>query len=147
MKTLRRYLRAFYTALVYTLRGQRPPTLEAEERHRELLAWCRETLTRVDAVNETLQTHGVSAASIVMRIEGRDVSLETALETVRFHAAREYPQLIRSGSVHTALGIQATNLNDRFLLERLRDHEALSWLIKTALDGLIEQLVNIVKEY
>ena len=146
MKPLSRYIRAFYQALVYTLRGQKPLALEAEDRHRDLLEWCRQTLSQIDAVNETLQTHSISAASVVMHIEGRDVSLEQALEALRFHAAREYPQLIRSGSVHTRLGIQATNLNDRYLIERLRDHESLPWLVKTALDGLIEQLVNIVKE-
>jgi hypothetical protein len=146
MQALRRYGRAFYQALVYTLRGQKPPSLEAEERHRALLDWCRQTITQVDAVYETMQTHGVSADSVLMHIEGRDVSLDHALSAVRFHAAREFPQLIRSSSTHTVLAIQATNLNDRFLLERLREHEILPWLVKTALDTLIEHLVNIVKE-
>jgi hypothetical protein len=146
MNTLRRYARAFYQALVFTLRGQKPPSLEAEERHRNLLLWSRQVLTQVDTVYDALQAQGVSAAAVVMHIEGRDVSLEQALSAVRFHAAREYPQLIRSGSTHTLLAIQAANLNDRFLIERLREHEALPWLAKTALDGLIEQLVNIVKE-
>lgn len=145
MTTVRRYVRAFIQALTLTLRGQKPPTLALEEEHADLLAWCRETVRSVDAVNAAIQTSGIDPKSIEMHIEGRDATLEFIIAAVRFHAAREFPHLIRSGNPNRILAIQAANLNDRFLVQRISEHEALPPSVKAALDALGEHLAQSVK--
>jgi hypothetical protein len=141
MQTPLRYIRAFFRALILTLRGQKPPSLEAEEQHADLLAWCRETLSTVDAVNAAID--GMDAQSVTMHIEGRDVTLKHTLDVLRFHAAREYPHLIRSQARHAILAIQALNLNDRFLIMQLSEYEGLTAAVKTAMDSLTEHLTQI----
>jgi hypothetical protein len=146
MRSPLRYIRAFFRALILTLRGQKPPTVEAEERYASLLAWCKETMARLDSANAAIDQNSVETKLVVMHIEGRDVSLEHALSVVRYHAAREYPHLIRSGDHQTLTAIHALNLNDRFLITRLSEYEGLPTSVKTALDSLGEQLANIPKE-
>lgn len=141
-----RYIRAFFRALILTLRGQKPPSLEAEERHASLLEWCRETLARLDAASAVIDSNGANAQSVTMHIEGRDVSLKHTLDVLRYHTTREYPHLIRSGDRHTVIAIQALNVNDRFLIMRLSEYEGLPVPLKTALDSLAEHLTNIPQQ-
>lgn len=143
MQNLLRYIRAFFRALALTLRGQKPPTLEAEERHAELLDWCRGCVALVDVVNNAIAANGTDALSVKMHVEGRDVTLKHTLDVVRYHASREYPHLIRSRAQHAVLAIQALNLNDRFLVLRLSEFESLPTSIKTAMDSLAEHLNQI----
>jgi hypothetical protein len=138
-----RYIRAFIRALLLTLRGQKPPSLEAEAQHADLLAWCRETIERVDTVSAAIASDGTNPQSVTMHIEGRDVTLKHTLDVLRYHAAREYPHLIRSQERHAILAIQALNLNDRFLVMRLCEYEGLPGSIKTAMDALIQHLTQI----
>lgn len=141
-----RYIRAFFRALTLTLRGQKPPTLEAEERFAGLLQWSREALTSVDAVHAAIHRQGVDARAVIQHIEGRDVSLEHALSVVRYHLTREYPHLIRSGTTHTKTAIHALNFNDQFLIHRMSEHEGLPAPVREALKALYEQLSEKVKE-
>jgi hypothetical protein len=143
MRTPLRYIRAFFRALMLTLRGQKPPSLEAEERYASLLAWGKTTLERLDAANAAIEQNKVEAKTIVMHIEGRDVTLSHALDVVRYHAAREYPHLIRSGDRHAVTAICALNLNDRFLIMRMGEYDRFPAPVKTALDSLAEHLTNI----
>lgn len=136
-----RYIRAFFRALILTLRGQKPPTLEAEEQHADLLAWCRETLVRVNTVNTAIE--GTNLPPVTMHIEGRDVTLKHALDVLHYHASREYPHLIRSRDPHAILAIQATNMNDQFLVLRLSEYEGLPSAVKTALDSLVQHLTEV----
>jgi hypothetical protein len=138
-----RYIRAFFRALTLTLRGQKPPSLEAEEQHEDLLAWCRETVTRVDVATAAIAANGTNAQSLTMHIEGRDVTLKHTLDVLRYHAAREYPHLIRSQARHAILAIQALNLNDRFLVLRLIEYEGLPEVVKAAMDSLAEHLNEV----
>ena len=138
-----RYIRAFFQALLLTLRGQKPPSLEAEEQHEDLLAWCRETVTRVDVATAAIAANGTNAQSLTMHIEGRDVTLKHTLDVLRYHAAREYPHLIRSQARHAILAIQALNLNDRFLVLRLIEYEGLPEVVKAAMDSLAEHLNEV----
>ena len=143
MQTPLRYVRAFFRALILTLRGQKPPSLEAEEQHADLLVWCRETVAHVDATNAAIAGNGTNAQSVTMHIEGRDVTLKHTLDVLRYHTAREYPHLIRSRERHAMLAIQALNLNDRFLVLRLSEYEGLPASVKTAIDSLAGHLNEI----
>ena len=102
-------------------------------------------MAQVDAVNVALARNEVDAKNVVMHIEGRDVSLADALSVVRYHTSREYPHLIRSGDPHTVMAIQATNLNDQFLIMRISKYEGLPAETKAGLESLSEQLTNIMQ--
>lgn len=143
IRDVRRYARAFWTALVFTLRGQKPPSLVAEESHADLIAWCRRTVALVNAAEGAIRSQQVAPTAIVMHIEGRDVTLDYALSVVKFHAAREYPHLVRSSNPHAVLAIQASNMNDRFLIQRMSEHDALPSEIRKHLDSINEHLSNI----
>jgi hypothetical protein len=146
MQNLLRYIRAFIRALMLTVRGQKPPSLEAEEQYTDLLAWCREIVARVDATNAAaMDAIGTNPQLIKMHIEGRDVTLKHTLDVLRYHAAREYPHLIRSRTPHAILAIQALNVNDRFLVVRLSEYEGLADRVKSALDTLADHLTQIPK--
>lgn len=146
MQTPLRYARAFFKALALTLRGQKPPSLEAEARYAGLRQWSRETVDKLNAVNRAVQQHGVETGTIVKHIEGRDVSLEHALSVIHFHATREYPHLIRSGDRHTNTAIHALNMNDQYLIQQMSEHKALPEAVQRALGALTDHLVKIVKE-
>ena len=121
MSRLRRYLRAFWGALRMTMRGEvyiPPPAQEAP-----LAGWIHQYLMLVDAVLRTADQNGVDEAirkQVKLRLDGRQMSLETALMTLKFHAAEEYPSLLRQG---TGRGVQntlyATNMNDRYWISKM----------------------------
>lgn len=112
-----RYLRAFLKALWLTLRGQtptRPP----------LAVWAEQTIRLTTQVIQVAETHGLDQAARKgrkLRIEGRDLSMDTILMTVLFHAREEYPYLLKNQDGHSLLAIQSSNVNDVFWLSRLEE--------------------------
>jgi hypothetical protein len=121
MVMLRRYLRAFWGALRMTVRGEvytPVPTPESP-----LTVWINQYSALVDVVLQAANQNGVDQATrkqVKVRLDGRPMSLETALMTLKFHAAEEYPSLVRQG---TGRGVQntlyATNMNDRYWISRM----------------------------
>ncbi len=134
-----RYLRAFFTALQLTLRGQRlaprPPS--------PLAVWMEGSIRRLDALLAAADRAGVDAAArqtLKVRIDGRPMSVETLLATVRYHAAQEYPMLLGSGRDDRALNaIYASNLNDHFWLTKLSE---LAEFQQPALKSILTQLIG-----
>ena len=121
MNTLTRYIRAFIVSLRLTLRGQQPPGL----RHPELYAWIRQMAVLVDAVYTAADQNGLDKkvrAATTVKLDGRSMSLETALQTLRYHAGEEYPSLLRNSpkSRHNLSAIYAGNMNDRYWLMTLQ---------------------------
>lgn len=120
MNALLRYLRAFGTALRLTLRGETPtPSPQAA-----LVAWMKQTATLADQAIATAEAEGFDQEARrrhTLTAEGRRISMETILASIRFHAAEEYPHLIATPSHTATAAIYATNLNDRFLAARLFD--------------------------
>jgi hypothetical protein len=137
------YVRAFVTAAQMTARGEKPASLLAEEAGEPLLAWCRSLVTGVRAVEAALATGSVTAREIVLHVEGRDVSLEKALQAVSFHAAQEFPSIVRQGGPYTLLALQASAMNDRFLLRRFIAHEPLTESVRQSLITLEEMLGSL----
>lgn len=144
---LARYAQVFFIALGHTLRGTKPASMVAQEQREAkaapLLAWCRQTVLLTDAVATTADAHGLdrpARQALILRIEGRNVSLETAIMAVRFHAAQEFPDMLRDGDSYARLAIQATTLNDQHLLRRFADSEVLHEGVKTALGTLSAHL-------
>ena len=117
--TMKRYLRAFVLALRFTLRGEQPPLLQVRERQPELVAWWECTLQLVGEVERAAAAQGVDGAKIMIHADKRDVSMNTILATVKYHAEREYPYLIVQNDQYSPMTLQAINLNDRYLIMKL----------------------------
>ncbi len=82
---------------------------------------------------------------IKFRLDGRQMNLETALLTLKFHASDEYPSLLRQG---TGRGVQntlyATNMNDRYWVSKLNEVPKFQKPeIQSALSTLDKHLENI----
>jgi hypothetical protein len=123
MNSLLRYLRALWGALRLTLRGEtyQPPVAPQSP----LTAWISRYAILVDAVLRAANQSGVDQAQrkqVKLKLDGRPMSFETALMTLKFHAVEEYPSLVRAGSgrgVQTTL--YATNMNDRYWISRMAE--------------------------
>lgn len=144
MNQLRRYVRAFWGALRMTLRGEKytPPT------DNPITVWINQYLKRVETVLRVADQNGVDQAvrkQIKLRLDGRQINLETALATLKFHASDEYPSLLRQG---TGQGVQntlyATNMNDRYWVSKMIELPELQKPeIQAALSALGHHLENI----
>jgi hypothetical protein len=123
LKTLYRYIRAFFLALKLTLQGAQPP------RQHPLVNWTKQMAILTEAVINTLEQCGIDKAareSLKLRLDGRKISLETVLATVRFHAAQEYPMLLQGPQNRDAFNtFYASNMNDRYWISQLAEADAL----------------------
>lgn len=126
MSQVQRYLKAFWGALRMTLRGEKitPPTASP------LVIWINQYLSLVDAVLNAVDHNGIDQAmrkQIKLRLDGRQMSFETALQTLKFHAKEEYPSLVRQGT--EGRGVQttfyATNMNDRYWISKMMESSEL----------------------
>jgi hypothetical protein len=144
MPSFQRYWRAFTQALKMTLRSEKlPPPPQPP-----LLLWTRQYATLMDALIKTADQNGLDQAGrkqVSLRLDGRQMSLETALMTLRFHAHEEYVSLLRSGvNSHVLNALQASNMNDRYWLARLLETPALqAAVLQTALTRLDAHLADL----
>jgi hypothetical protein len=93
-----------------------------------LTAWALKTRDLVRDVIVAANASGFDEGArraLIIHLDRRDVSAETLLATVRFHAADEYPYLLGQPLKHNVLAVYAANLNDRYAVLRLCEHEAL----------------------
>lgn len=135
--TLRRYTRAFLTALQMTLRGEKLP----ERPLPPIVAWTTEYARLADHLYKAVESSGLDKTALKtmkIRLDGRDLSLESVLTTIRYHAAQEYPALLKHElSPQTVNAVYAGLFNDRYWLTRLGETPALqSPSIQTALERL-----------
>ena len=115
--------------------------------HPRLSAWALQTRELVRAVIVAANSVGLDEArrrQLALRLDKRDVTMETILATVRFHAAEEYPYLLRQPLQHNLLAIYAANLNDRYQVLRLAEVDTLQVLpLRQSLAALLNHLHNI----
>lgn len=146
LKHLQRYWRAFVGALRMTLRGEVAQTMQ--ERYPHLSLWLRSTVKLTDAACAAADANGLPKAAreaFKLRIEGRDVSMETILATVRFHADQELPTLMRRPDDFNYVTLQATLMNDHFLVSRLAQAESLPADVRAAVNALTVHVQNLPK--
>ncbi|MEZ4671993.1 MAG: hypothetical protein R3E39_29155 [Anaerolineae bacterium] len=141
MNTIQRYWRAFVQALRLTLRGEKltPPSTTPLEQ------WAEQYEVLVEALLRTADEQGVNKMlrkQIMLRVDGRQISLETAVATLQFHAKQEYASLIRSGRhQHLFNALQAGVMNDRYWLTQITSlHELQSAPLQTSLSLLGDHL-------
>jgi hypothetical protein len=123
VRTLYRYVRAFLVALKMTLQGRKLP----EGPQHPLVIWIEHLAVLTDEVYKTADKTGLDKNARVatkLRLDGRLISMETVLAAVKFHAAQEYPSLIRSGLTQQVLNaIYASNVNDLYRITRVAELE------------------------
>ncbi len=140
-----RYIRAFFKALAITLRGETLPS-PAEQRHPRLFKWQRTANDRLAAVFEVAQAQGYNEQqrkTTTVRIEGRDLSMETILASVQYHLNEEYPYLLKHPTEHTLTALYASNINDRYWMAQLAQLEGLPPPLRDAIAALSSQLEAI----
>lgn len=142
MLTLRRYWTAFVGALRLTLRGEKaPPPTPVHP----VVGWGRRSVDLVAAARKAADAAGLNEAArkaLKIRVDGRAVSVETLLAAVQFHAAQEYPNLLRNGVSQRALNaVYATNINDHYSILKLIETPDLSApALRAALQALADHL-------
>lgn len=139
-----RYARAFWKALVLTLRGQ---TISAPpDKQPQIHAWMRQGAAITERVREAAERTGISIEArraLTLHLDKRDISLETALQTVRHHLTAEYPYLLRHYTRFSVMTIQASNLNDQYLITSFAAVETLPTPVRQALTSLHEHLLAL----
>lgn len=131
-----RYIRAFFTALRMTLRGEtyvRP--------YEPLWAWIEAGVTYVDTALRILDDPAL--AQTKLRVEGREMTVQAMIGGVSHHFKQEYPYLLRHLTQHSITGIYATNMNDQFYIARLLEHDFVPAKDRSALVRLSEHLNTI----
>lgn len=142
MPTLTRYWKAFVGALRLTMRGE---TATPPAPAHPLLDWARQTLTLTAAVRKAAGVAGVDVTAVKIRVDGRAMSAETLLAAVQFHAAQEYPNLLRNGGGQRVLNaVYATNFNDHYAVLKLL--EAPEWSAPALQDSL-RRLADHLEHY
>lgn len=119
-----RYARAFWVALKLTLRGQSP----APHPYARLNAWIEQTPALVAAIYAAADRDGLDKNArkvLLLKLDGRDMTVQTVLAAVDHHARQEYPYLLRHLTDHSITAIYASNLDDQYRITRLRDSQLL----------------------
>jgi hypothetical protein len=114
-----RWLNTLFRALQMTAQGRTPDTPAYR-----LSIWCAETVRLVDAAFSAADAEGLletERRAQTLTVEGRRTNLQTILATIRFHAAEEYPALLRDPDANSLAAIQASNANDLFLTGKITE--------------------------
>lgn len=139
------YIKAFFTSIKMTARGEKPQSLRAEAENALLFDWFRQTVSLVTSIENAAKARNIDPQTIVFRLDSRETSLKTVLDSVRFHAAQEYPMLIYQRSPYAAMAIQATNLNDRYALLRVSELSSLPDATLEQVKALTDHLEQLPK--
>ncbi len=141
---IQRYVRAFWKALRMTLRGE---TIAGTSlRQPRLHEWLRAGVRCVDAVHAAQDRTGIALEerrALTLRIDKRDISLETTLQTIRHHLTTEYPYMLKHYTRFSVMAIQASNLNDQYLATRFAEADILPSSVRDALATLRDHLAAI----
>lgn len=135
-------IRAFFVALMMTLRGQTSP-----QRHGALWAWVQQAEQLVDAVYHAADKNGLDEErrkAITVKVDGRARSMESILGTVRFHLREEYPYVLKRETEHSLTAIQASNLNDHYAALRLSESAEVG-AVRAALESLSAHLESLAQ--
>ena len=107
-----RYIRAFFIALRMTLRGEVPQPAPLD-------VWMAQATTRLETLRKVMADHALDPADITLRIDRRDITMRTILDTLQFHLEEEYPQTLKVFPADGPNAIYASNMDDHYRLTRL----------------------------
>jgi hypothetical protein len=138
---LTRYIRAFIGALGMTLRGESVPV----PKYSALRQWMEQAALLVDEVYsaaDIVEMNRDTRQALKLTLDGRSISMETILATIRHHMREEYPYLLRHETQHNLTAIYASNMNDRYWAAKLLGAVE-SEVLKQAIGELSAHLDNI----
>lgn len=140
------YVRAFITAARITLRGETWPARSVGGKYPLTETWLAAIMAAVAAAEAQARANDFNPASLVLHIEGRDVSMRIIFDAIHFHATSEYPSLLGSSSEHALLAVKAINLNDRYLILRLEQADSLPDFMRDPISQLAAVLNDQPRE-
>lgn len=132
-----RYIRAFFKALVLTLRGQRVP---APLPPGAFTDWVRSAQPLLATVYEAAEADPVDPGQVTVTIDRRTMTMKVILDTVHHHLHAEYPYILRHPTQNHLATIQAINLNDHYWITRLAQAPALGDSSRSQLERLAAHL-------
>lgn len=110
-------IKLMWRALILTLRGEK-----VRRPYGKLTDWIERGAVLANEAIKQANADGLDAPArqkLTAKIDGREQSLETVLEAIRYHADTEYPYMMEHPAEHTITAIYATNMNDQYALARL----------------------------
>ena len=116
-------VRLFFKALALTARGE-----SVKRPLGKLIDWIEATEKLATATLQAADDNGFdkkTRESIVLKVDGRNQSMETLLKTVHYHATTEFPYMLQDQAEHTLTAIYAINMNDAYGMQRLAEAEEL----------------------
>lgn len=119
-----RYLRALSQAISLTLKGE-----TVQPRYPQLRHWIDEAANHLATVYVTADQQKLTREqrqALMLRVDGVNLSMQTILDAVHHNLHREYQALLNDPIEHHMTAIHASNLNDRYRIERLSQDEALA---------------------
>ncbi len=119
MSSFSRYITAFWKALQLTLRGE---TLQPRDEYPEFTIWMQQTIQLTDNIFTIADKHALdepARKTLMLRIDKREIAMQTILAAVKHNVQREYPLLLASRVEHFAGAIQALNHNDCYRISQL----------------------------
>jgi len=140
-----KYIRAFFVALRYTLRGETMPS-SVERQFPTLTAWLQQTEDQLRQVYQTAAAHNLDKSArqqITIDAEGRQLNMETILSGLRFHITEEYPYMLKHLTAHSVTAIYAANMNDQFFVAKLAQADELPAPVQQQIVALKAQLDSI----
>lgn len=144
MKSIQKVLRAFWKAIVLTLRGQQ--IQPADLRYPQLDAWVKQGVTLTDAVFSVAERAGLHQSKrqqLTLRLDGRDTSMDVILGAVRHNLTLEYPLLMETTIEHNLTVLYALNMNDQYRVAQLASDDRLSPDVREAVQTLSHHLQAI----
>lgn len=117
MELFVKYIRGLWKTFTLLLRGGKLP----EEANIHYRLWTERTAALVTAVFSASDKVGISENKrndLKVKVDGREISLQTTLKGVAYHAKEEYAYLLKHLTENSLTTIHATNLNDEYALSR-----------------------------
>lgn len=138
-----RYIRAFWIALLMTLRGEKP-----QIRFARLHEWIHQSKQLLDEVVTLADQNNFGKRErkqLMLKLDGRDMTMQTVLDAVQHHLGEEYPYLLNNITEHSVTAIYASNMNDQYYVMRLRDDPAIQQnpTLREAISKLSQHLNSI----
>ncbi len=136
------YLRAFFEAMRLTLRGETIVS-PAEREFPALFGWIKAGQKHLSVIDDQLEQHPTEAANwqqIKIHVDGRDMTLKTVLDGVRYHLTQEYPYLLENFTDHSLTALYASNLNDQYWVQSLAQLDNLPTTLNQPLTNLSAHL-------
>jgi hypothetical protein len=137
-----RYVKAFFTALSLTAQGK---SIEIPERYPNLQRWLSEGQSLLNAAYAAAEAEKLDLSArkaFMLRLDGRQWSMELVLSSVQFHLSKEYPSLLKANVEHNLTTLYALNLDDQYRVSQLAA-ATLPTSVQSAVQALATHLQNI----